>query len=262
MSRKPPSARERVTTSEAATLLGFFFRRFREIGESERARWEKAYLKSALRFHGVTSPQIARAVRDFTAAYGRLSRQQVHDLVDAAFATDWFDIRSAALAVLTRHQKQLDGSDLPWLVGLVRQSTTWAHVDWISPKMIGAVLAREPALIGPRLREWAQDPNFWVRRAALLAQLDSLRRGGGDFDAFAAIAAPMLTEKEFFIRKAIGWVLRDVSKKRPDLPFAFLRSHRARVSGLTLREGARYLPPEQRAELGLPPSKTPASRRG
>ena len=59
----------------------------------------------------------------------------------------------------------------------------------------------------------------------------------------------MVQEGEFFIRKAIGWVLREVSKKRPALTYAFLSAHIDRVSGLTLREGAKYLPAEQREEL-------------
>ena len=100
----------------------------------------------------------------------------------------------------------------------------------------------------PHLRRWARDRDFWVRRTALLAQLDALRRGGGDFDLFAEIAAPMLGEKEFFIRKALGWVLREVSKKRPALSHAFLRRHLGALSGLTLREGAKGV---QLAELGM-----------
>jgi 3-methyladenine DNA glycosylase AlkD len=59
----------------------------------------------------------------------------------------------------------------------------------------------------------------------------------------------MVGEKEFFIRKAIGWVLRDVSKKRPELAYAFLANHIHEVSGLTLREGAKYLSEAQREEL-------------
>ena len=62
----------------------------------------------------------------------------------------------------------------------------------------------------------------------------------------------MLDEREFFIRKAIGWVLREVSKKRPELTYEFLKKHRDRVSGLSLREGAKYLPASQRKALGLP----------
>jgi 3-methyladenine DNA glycosylase AlkD len=61
----------------------------------------------------------------------------------------------------------------------------------------------------------------------------------------------MLGEREFFIRKAIGWVLREVSKKRPELVFEFLRDHREEVSGLTLSEGAKYLPAARRRALRL-----------
>jgi 3-methyladenine DNA glycosylase AlkD len=62
----------------------------------------------------------------------------------------------------------------------------------------------------------------------------------------------MLDEREFFIRKAIGWVLREVSKKRPELAYAFLKEHRDRVSRLSLLEGAKYLPSAERKSLGLP----------
>jgi 3-methyladenine DNA glycosylase AlkD len=90
-----------------------------------------------------------------------------------------------------------------------------------------------------------------VRRTALLAQERELKKGRGDFELFARVAAPMLEEREFFIRKAIGWVLRETGKMRPQLAHRFLAKHLDRVSGLTLREGAKYLPAEMRASLGL-----------
>ncbi len=117
--------------------------------------------------------------------------------------------------------------------------------------MIGDVIARDPRA-RKRLGIWAKDENFWVRRTALLAEHDALRAGGGDFALWSRLAGSMLHEREFFIRKAIGWVLREVSKKRPDLTYAFLRKHRDRASRLSLLEGAKYLPAAQRKALGLP----------
>ena len=131
---------------------------------------------------------------------------------------------------------------------LLRRSHTWDHVDWLSTKVAGAIVERHPETKAA-LRRWAADDYFWVRRASLLALLDPLRAGRGDFELFAELASPMVGEREFFIRKAIGWVLREVSKKRPTLAYGFLRQHIDRVSGLTLREGAKYLPAEQRQEL-------------
>ncbi len=123
----------------------------------------------------------------------------------------------------------------------MRASGYWAHVDYLATQVIDPLVVAHPALLA-RTRTWAKDEDFWVRRTALLAQLRPLRSGAGDFALFAEIAAPMLEEKELFIRKAIGWVLREVSKKRPELVRDFFREHGARASGLTRREGTKYLP--------------------
>ena len=73
-----------------------------------------------------------------------------------------------------------------------------------------------------------------------------MRRGGGDFERFSRYADAMLDEKEFFIRKAIGWVLRDTGKKRPDLVYDWILPRAHRASGVTLREALKPLSDEQR----------------
>lgn len=93
-----------------------------------------------------------------------------------------------------------------------------------------------------------KDDDFWVRRAALLALLRPLRDGGGDF-ALARHADAMLDEKEFFVRKAIGWVLREASKKRPALVADWLAPRAARASGVTVREAVKYLLARRREEI-------------
>ena len=102
---------------------------------------------------------------------------------------------------------------------------------------------------GAVLDRWASDDDFWIRRSALLALLIPLRTGGGDFDRFGRYADAMLDETEFFIRKAIGWVLRDTSRKRPDMVYEWLLPRAARCSGVTIREAVKYLPPDQRAAI-------------
>jgi 3-methyladenine DNA glycosylase AlkD len=226
--------------------MQFFVERFRREGTRARAVHEKAYMKSGLRFHGVTQPQIRKAASDYVRAHD-LDRARVRTLVDEAYASDWFDLRSAAIAVLEKRRKLLTAADADWLVDLVRKSGCWAHVDWISTQVL-AVLVEEHGC-DQRLRRWAKDRDFWVRRAALLSLLPALRRGEGDFALFAELAAPLLEEKEFFLRKAVGWVLREVSKKRPELTFGFLEQHRARLSGLTFREASRHLPASLRNRL-------------
>jgi 3-methyladenine DNA glycosylase AlkD len=220
-----------------------FDTRFRALGTAARAAGAKAYMKSALRFHGVDAAQLrGEAARYYDA-------EPTHDALvadaTALFATDAFDLRSAAIALLERHDDLLAARDLPWLVELARTGACWAHVDYLVTKVIGPVLERTGDL-ARWSRAWAADDDFWIRRVALLSQLRPLRRGGGDFALFAELAAPMLREREFFIRKAIGWVLREVSKRRPALVHDFLAEHAAACSGVTWREATKYLPPRMR----------------
>ena len=83
----------------------------------------------------------------------------------------------------------------------------------------------------------------------MLALLRPLRRGHGDFTRFARYADVMLEEREFFIRKAIGWILRETAKKRPDLVYGWLLPRCAVASGVTVREAVKYLSPQQRADI-------------
>jgi 3-methyladenine DNA glycosylase AlkD len=238
----------------AATPKGarrFFEQRYRAAGSAKRAVGTKAYLKSELSFYGTTMPEIRRAVNDYAREHPDLTRAQLHRIVDDLWTTDVFELRSAGVALLAKYAELLTERDLTWLVGFVRRSKTWAHVDWIAADVIGGVVGESRTALR-RLPAWARDENFWVRRTALLAQLRTLSHQAGDFPLFARLAAPMLGEREFFIRKAIGWILREVSKKRPDLTFVFLRENLGMVSGLTLREGSKYLPATQRRALGLP----------
>jgi 3-methyladenine DNA glycosylase AlkD len=91
----------------------------------------------------------------------------------------------------------------------------------------------------------ASDEDFWVRRSALLALLVPLRRGEGDFARFGRYAEAMLEEHEFFVRKAIGWVLRDTATKRPDLVYAWLEPRAGRASSVTVREAVKHLSDER-----------------
>ncbi|MFO0552795.1 MAG: DNA alkylation repair protein [Polyangiaceae bacterium] len=249
---KKPSGREGPTGGLAGIVEREIRTRFAAVADAESAASQRAYMKSALSFHGVSTAEMRAAGRAALEAHA-LDHDGLVAVVDGLFDSEWFDVRSAGLAMLERKVRLLGGSDLPFLIGLVRRAGCWAHVDWIATSMIGKVVERE-GLARSVTPGWAVDADFWVRRTALLTLLMPLRKGEGDFALFSELAGPMVVEKEFFIRKAIGWVLRETSKKRPALAFEFLKAHRERVSGLTLREGAKYLPDEMRAGLGLAPT--------
>ena len=131
---------------------------------------------------------------------------------------------------------------------MIRGANTWAFVDPLATVVAGGLVEQFPALTRS-LDRWSRDDDFWIRRAAMLALLVPMRRGAGDFARFARYADAMLDEKEFFIRKAIGWVLREVARKRPALVFDWLAPRAPRASGVTMREAVKYLSAAQRAKL-------------
>jgi 3-methyladenine DNA glycosylase AlkD len=229
------------------TLAGDIAAALAREGTPERAVQEKAYLKSSLQHLGVTVPRI-RSVT-LAALPAALDHDAVVALAEELWARPVHELRMAAVEVLTRYVSVLGPADLPLLERLVRESRTWALSDGLGASVIAGVVEREPDACGPALDRWAGDGDFWIRRTALLALLPALRRGEGDFERFGRYADGMLEEKELFLRKAIGWVLRDTGRKRPDLVADWLAPRLDRVSGLTLREAVKHLPPERRDAL-------------
>lgn len=214
----------------------------------ERAEKEKRYLKSDLRFIGASVPAVRRVARTFVAAHPALTVDDLKGLVDALWNTHTHELRSVGIAVLELRSELLRQSDLGWLKSLVNRSTTWAHVDWLAIKVVGALATRVPA-VESDLDEWSAHTNFWVRRSALLASHDPLAAGQGDFEHFERRAVLMLQEQEFFIRKAIGWVLRSTCKKTPLRTIGFVERHAGEMSALTFREATRALEPSQQRRL-------------
>lgn len=243
---------------EAAEQVAALDAALRALGDRERAVREKAYLKSELLHYGVKVPTVDRTARQFLRERVAPEHEATAALVVGLWATGVHELRTAAIDALAERLPLLTPDDLPLLERLLREARTWALVDGLAPYVVGPLVARFPGLEA-ELRRWAADPDFWLRRAALLAYLLPMRRAEPVFDKFTAIADPMLEDREFFIRKAIGWVLRERGRKRPDEVYAWLAPRRGRASRLTLREASKYLGAEQREEL-LGPTNRAAPR--
>jgi 3-methyladenine DNA glycosylase AlkD len=213
-----------------------------------RAPAEKAYLKSDLEFLGVALPEMRRIVRAVKQQDGELTRQEVLALVRALWKTPVFERRMMVVLLLEVFHPLLQSADINLLERLIRQSKTWAFVDELAIAIAGPLVERYPELLRV-LDRWEIDDDFWVRRSAMLALLRPLRRGHGDFLRFARYADRMLEEREFFIRKSIGWVLRETGKAQPDMVYAWLLPRAVRASGITVREAVKYLSPAQRADV-------------
>jgi 3-methyladenine DNA glycosylase AlkD len=213
----------------------------RQLGTPERAAQEKRYLKSDLEFWGVSVPDIRRVVTAAVRRHPGLSRDETIEWALELWREPVHERRTAAVEVLRLRVGELHAADLPTLETLIRGSQTWALVDPLAGDVAGRIVLRDPDGWG-WVDKWTQDTDFWVRRSALLALLPGIRAGRPDRERFDRYATAMLAETEFFIRKAIGWVLRDLSRKDPAYVITWTERHLGTMSGVTFREAVRRLP--------------------
>jgi 3-methyladenine DNA glycosylase AlkD len=220
----------------------------RAVGTADRAAQEKRYLKSELEFFGVTVPELRRVVKGAVRGYPGLEAAGMVAWAVALWRAPVHERRMAAAEILTLAAPRLDAADLATVQRLLRQSGTWALVDGLAVNVAGEIALRDPRS-WPVVDGWAADADFWLRRSALLALLRGIRTGRPDLPRFTRYAQPLLDEREFFIRKAIGWVLREISRRDPDWVARWTQDHLAEMSGVTFREAVRRLPAVDAARL-------------
>jgi 3-methyladenine DNA glycosylase AlkD len=218
------------------------------LADADRAGQAKRYLKSDLDFLGVSVPGIRSAVTGTARSRPGPGRDGVLAWARALWREPVHERRTAAIEVLRLFAGSLESADLALVEAWIRAAHGWAYVDPLAGDIAGPIALRHPQA-WPLIDAWAADEDFWIRRSALLTLLPGIRRGEPDRERFERYAIPMLAEKELFISKAIGWVLRELSKKDPAFVAAWTQRHLDLMSGVTFREAVRRLPPEQAAPL-------------
>jgi 3-methyladenine DNA glycosylase AlkD len=223
-------------------------RELRGLGTAGRAEYEGAYLKSTLNHYGVAVPAVRAVAKRFASRHPSLTRDELVALVGVLWMKRVHEHRMICVELLELYRDRLAPADVALLEHLARDAGTWALVDGLAASVVGYLVDNHPEL-GRTLDRWVRDDDVWIRRSALLALVVPLRRGDGDFERFSRYADAMLDDKEFFIRKAIGWVLRDTARIRPELVYRWLLPRAARASGVTIREAVKPLSTQQRAAV-------------
>ncbi len=213
----------------------------RSVADADRAVQEQRYLKSQRPFYGCGMPTVRRIAKAALREFHIDSREQFEPIVDALWAGEPFEHRAVAVEMLAARVRLLELRDLPWFRRWIADGETWAIVDRLSIAVVGEVVARDPDAALEVLDAWSTDESFWVRRASMLALLPSLRDSDRQWGQFCRYAESMMAEREFFIRKAIGWVTREVAKRRPDTARPWVEHNLDHMSGVTRREATKYL---------------------
>lgn len=203
------------------------------LADPKRAAGMRAYMRNQFEYLGVSMPDHRAAVAPLVKSFSPTDGVELRAAAEGLWQLREREYQYVAVGLLGRHQEALSLNDLPWLLDLVQQKSWWDTVDSLV-KAIGQVV-RRAGVKGRRAMDAAvRHENFWVRRIAMLHQLGL--RNELDTARLFRYAELLAEEKEFFIRKAIGWALRDYAWHDWQAVEKFLISTPASFSGLTVRE--------------------------
>jgi 3-methyladenine DNA glycosylase AlkD len=213
-------------------------------GDRERALAQQAYMKSAMPYRGLTAPELKALLRPILAdpAYLVPARDDwehaVRELWDGATHREE---RYAATA-LTGHRAYRawqDPETVPLYRHLIVTGAWWDHVDEVAANRVGPILLSHTDVMTPVMRSWATDDDLWLRRTAILSQLTVKERT--DLRLLRDAIEPNLADTSFWIRKAIGWALRQHARTDPAWVRAAVAEYGDRLSGLGRREALKHL---------------------
>ena len=203
------------------------------LADTGKASAMAAYMKGKFAFLGVQTPMRRHATLPTMRAFSGSPVIAAGEL----WALPEREYQYVAVDLLRRKGKLLVASDLPALEAMVQSKSWWDTVDGLAVT-IGNLVLREPQLVS-RMDALIGSPDFWLRRVALLHQLEWKEQT--DQARLFNYCLQCADEREFFIRKAIGWALRQYARTNPVAVRQFLDTHREKLSGLSLREASKHL---------------------
>ncbi|MGX9697521.1 DNA alkylation repair protein [Janthinobacterium lividum] len=210
--------------------------------EPGRAAPMQAYMRDQFIFLGVAAPQRRMAAKGLLAGLNGIDPATLLDHAQRLWQQPEREYQHVALDMLALHWRQLGIEHLPALLGLARQRAWWDSVDGMAG-IVGDVLQAEHLRGGDghaHMDAALRHDDFWLRRIAMLHQLGW--RADTDAAWLFGAALALAHENEFFIRKAIGWALRDYARHAPEAVTAFANAHRQLLSPLSRREALKHQP--------------------
>ena len=208
----------------------------RAVGSPERAAWEKAYQKSRWEHWGVPLPGMDAAIKE---ALGDLSQKDALSLCARLWREPVWDLKIVAGRILARKSIEPDAKAWRFVTERFPDLDGWAVADNLAMAGSRCLIADPRRLDG--VEAWIESPHLWTRRAALVFTLPWTKEKR-DPERMLGWAALLAEDRQWFIQKAVGWWLRELSKRDPNRVRRFLREHEEKLTGVARREATKYLP--------------------
>ncbi|MCE2963408.1 MAG: DNA alkylation repair protein [Chitinophagales bacterium] len=214
------------------------YRFLNSMGSEDIAEKQTKYMRYRFPFFGLMNTLRDQYWKEFQETEGKFDRTQTIEFAKYCISYPEREMWYIAMQVLKENKKKLKPEDLIFIKDMLVKSDWWDIVDSLASNCIGAICINYPEK-RKEVNSWIKNENFWLRRTAIIYQLGY----GKQTDEEVLYKHILLTchEKEFFIRKAIGWALRSYSKINPDSVRTFIETNQDRLSNLSIKEGSKYL---------------------
>jgi 3-methyladenine DNA glycosylase AlkD len=194
------------------------------------------YMKNNFLFLGIKTPERRMIFSALIKENELPSLDSLHDEVCALFQLEEREYHYVAIELLSKYKKKLTVKDLSFCQRLIESKSWWDSVDSIAPKTVGDIVKANRVEGEAIMVEWAKSSNMWTNRASILHQL-KYKTATNEELLFATIERHR-SSKEFFIQKAIGWVLREYAKTNPEIVRKFVEN--TQLAALSKREALKH----------------------
>ncbi|WP_091163613.1 DNA alkylation repair protein [Paenibacillus sp. 1_12] len=210
---------------------------FKEQADAKAAMPMMKYMRDQFEFLGLPNPVRTGLTKPWVKKFDGLTEAQLIQVVEELWSLPEREYQYAALSLLEKYKKNSSAGHIDLLEKMIISKSWWDTVDTIASHLVGAFFLRYPELISPYTERWIQSDNMWLQRSALLYQLTYKKQT--DQERLFSYILLCKDSDEFFIRKAIGWTLRELSKSDEQAVIKFLQQHK--LSPLSHREALKVI---------------------
>ena len=204
---------------------------------SENAVQMQKYMKSRFEFFGIKSPLRRELYRKHINQFGLIPVENREEIIHWCWEAPQREWQYFAMEFLGKEAKKVNKEIIGLYEFMIVTKSWWDSIDYISANLAGPYMQKFPEQIPGLTTKWMGSGNMWLQRTCLLFQLRYKDRTNTEL--LSSFIRQLASSNEFFIRKAIGWALREYSKTNPEFVIRFVRANK--LSGLSEREALKWL---------------------
>lgn len=196
------------------------------------------YMKTDMPFYGVKAAERRQVAQEAIKKFPISNQAEYNNVITHLWSQPTREEKYIAIDVARLYPNYITLNAVPLYKTMIQEGAWWDFVDDIAAHLVGTVLKKELKLMWSILEAWNTDEHMWLRRTTIIAQLK--HKDATDEQRLFTFCLQRAHEKEFFIRKAIGWALREYAKTAPKNVYAFVAQHKDTLSPLSCREAFKH----------------------